>query len=98
MRSLKMRPDLRKWLGGAFHGEMLAPLLNLYCAKTRSEAGMPSRGSSESLKLCSPLNQKEKVGRYELNTSDHNKWYLDAQESTVTTEVATTSDAGHERD
>lgn len=61
MRSLKTRPDLRQWLGDAFHAEMLAPFLNMLLREDETRGGRALEGASQSelLKLCSPLNQKE---------------------------------------
>ncbi|KUI64505.1 hypothetical protein VM1G_00671 [Cytospora mali] len=109
MRSLKTRPNLLKWFGYAFHAEIIAYFLNMLLREdeTRGGRALARRFESELPTLCSPLNQKEKPGKYGSSTIDDIKRYHFAQEehqmaegsgSMATKEEATTSDATHKRD
>ncbi|KAH8755304.1 hypothetical protein F5883DRAFT_383289, partial [Diaporthe sp. PMI_573] len=82
MRSLKTRPDLVKWVGYAFHAEILAPFLSMLLREdeTRGRCALERASQSELLKLCTPLNQKEKPGKYGLSTMDNIRKYYPAQE------------------
>lgn len=73
MRSLKTRPDLREWVGDAFHAEVLAPFLNMLLREdeTRGERALQSVSQSELLNLCSPLNLKESSAAIEEATNSH---------------------------
>lgn len=97
MRSLKMRPNLLKWFGFAFHAELLAPFVNMLLREdeTRGSRALESTSQSELVTLCSLLNQEEKLGDYGLTTEDNIKKYNQSQEerrkaegasNTVTTE------------
>ncbi|KAG8162683.1 hypothetical protein KVR01_007161 [Diaporthe batatas] len=83
MRSLKMRPDLREWVGHAFHAEMLAPFLNMLLLEdeTRGERALQCLYQSELLNLCSPLNSKESSATIEDVTNIHavHERYQDAR-------------------
>ncbi|KAH7025232.1 uncharacterized protein B0I36DRAFT_417372 [Microdochium trichocladiopsis] len=82
MRSLKTRPALLNWLGSAFHAEVIAPYLNMLLREdeTRGRHAFESASQSELVTVCSPLNEKTKLGNYGLSTEDNIRNYLREQE------------------
>ncbi|KAK3332060.1 hypothetical protein B0T19DRAFT_482417 [Cercophora scortea] len=92
MRSLKTRPDLLDWFGWAFHAELLAPFLDMLLRQDETRGGdaWESAARGEFPTTRSPLNRKEKAGKYGIRTRDRM-----AEGSERTTKA---SDATQERD
>lgn len=82
MRSLKTRPDLREWLGSAFHAELLAPFLNMLLREdeARGAAALEGASQSEVVTICSLLNERKKPDMYGFSTEDNVRKYLREQE------------------
>ncbi|KAK7575152.1 hypothetical protein V3481_017117 [Fusarium oxysporum f. sp. vasinfectum] len=104
MRSLKTRPALREWFGSAFHAEALTPYFNLILRQDEIQgaAALASASQSELVTVCSPLNERKRLGKYAFSTKDNIEAYLrDTEEqrkaerarSTATVGVVTAEEA-----
>jgi hypothetical protein len=78
MRSLKTRPALREWFGPAFHAEALTPYFNLILRQDESQSAsaLESASQSELITDFSPLNERERLGKYAFSTKDNIETYL----------------------
>ncbi|EMT73750.1 hypothetical protein FOC4_g10000809 [Fusarium odoratissimum] len=78
MRSLKTRPALREWFGPAFHAEALTPYFNLILRQDESQSAsaLESASQSELITDFSPLNERERLGKYAFSTKDNIEAYL----------------------
>ncbi|EXL65746.1 hypothetical protein FOPG_18047 [Fusarium oxysporum f. sp. conglutinans race 2 54008] len=78
MRSLKTRPALREWFGPAFHAEALTPYFNLILRQDESQSAsaLESASQSELITDFSPLNERERLGKYAFSTKDSIETYL----------------------
>ncbi|KAF5704656.1 hypothetical protein FMUND_12384 [Fusarium mundagurra] len=97
MRSLKTRPALREWFGSAFHVEALTPYLNLILRQDHIQgaAALTIASQSELVTVCSPLNERKRLGKYDFSTKDNIEAYLlvKAEEATAQ-DVRATPEAG----
>ncbi|KAG7408660.1 hypothetical protein Forpe1208_v012333 [Fusarium oxysporum f. sp. rapae] len=90
MRSLKTRPALREWFGPAFHAEALTPYFNLILRQDESQSAsaLESASQSELITDFSPLNERERLGKYAFSTKDNIETYLRETEEQRKTESA----------
>ena len=96
MRSLKTRQHLLEWFGFAFHAELLAPFINMLLCEDETRGSRALESTSQLVKLCSLLNQEEKLGDYGLTTEDNIKKYHQSQEERRKVEGASNTVTGED--
>ncbi|KAG7403787.1 hypothetical protein Forpe1208_v016230 [Fusarium oxysporum f. sp. rapae] len=105
-RDLGTGPALREWFGSAFHAEAPTPYFNLILRQDeiQSAAALASASQSELVTVCSPLNERKRLGKYAFSTKDNIETYLrDTEEQRKAERARSTATVGvvtdrHERE